>query len=248
MKTERMFVLAALLLTLTLACPALHGQEVKTSSDGWEFEVIPYVWGLTFETDVKVAGVERTLIDMDFGDILNDFQFGAMGALQARKLPWILFLDGMYAELRDSGTKNGIHLDGGVDMAFLNFGAAYRMGDPEFSFDILAGGRYTYTKTKLSIDSGPTVSQSDDFLVPFVGAQLNADLSEKWFLALRGEVGSFGVEADIDWGAIAYVGYRLGSWGDLRLGYRYFESETNSGAVEIKPKLHGPIVGLGIKF
>lgn len=248
MRNERMLAMAALLLALPFVSPALHGQEVATKADGWEFEVVPYVWGVSFETDVKVRGFERTVLDMDFGDILDDFQVGGMAGFEAKKLPWILFLDGMYAELRDDGTVNGIHLDGGVDMAFLNFGAAYRMGKPDVSFDILAGGRYTYTKAKLSINSGPTVSQSDDYVVPFVGGRLNADLSEKWFLVLTGIVGSFGVEADIDWGAMASVGYRLGSWGDLRFGYRYFESETDTGAIELKPKLHGPIVGLGIKF
>lgn len=249
MKMETKLMAPVVLLALALVCPALHGQAIESDSDGWEFEVIPYLWGANIEADVKVEGVGTVkLIDMDFSDVLDKFQFGAFGAFEARNLPWILFADGQYTELRDDGTKNGVRIDAGVDSTVLGFGGGYRIGDSDLSFDLLGGGRYSHTKTKIGIGGGPTISRSDDYVEPFVGARLNADLSKKWFLVLRGDVGSFGVEADLTWAATAYLGYRLASNCTLGFGFRSYSTETEDGPITVKTKQYGPILGVGVLF
>lgn len=249
MRIHRKLMLPVVLLALSLVCPALYGQEVEGESDGWEFELVPYLWGMNIEADVTVKGFGTVrLLDMDFSDILDKFQFGVFGAFEARKLPWILFLDGQYAELRDDGTKNGVRIDAGVDMTVLEFGAGYRIGDRDLSFDVLGGGRYSHTKMNIDIGGGPNISQSNDYVEPFVGARLNADLSDKWFFVLRGDLGSFGVEADLSWAAIGYFGYRLSSNCALGLGFRAFGTETEEGPLTVETKQYGPILGVSVLF
>jgi hypothetical protein len=61
-------------------------------------------------------------------------------------------------------------------------------------------------------------------------------------------VGSFGVEADLTWAGIGYLGYRLASNCTLGLGFRAYGTETEEGRITLETKQYGPILGVGVLF
>ena len=53
-------------------------------SDEWRFKATPYLWGISVDGHVTVKG-QKSDVDMSFGDILSDLNFGFFGQGEARK-------------------------------------------------------------------------------------------------------------------------------------------------------------------
>ena len=143
----------------------------------------------------------------------------------------------------------GIDVDAQMTMAWLDFGGMYRFGKQGRSFDLMLGGRYMYMGTDVSI--GPLdLDDSNDNVSPVVGGRVQYDLSDKWLVSVRSDVGGFGVgnAADLVWGATALLGYRLSDRTTLGLGYRYYDISISSGRLDADVQMYGPMVGLTYRF
>ena len=80
---------------------------------------------------------------------------------------------------------------------------------------------------------------------PLLGARVRADLTDRFGVALLGNVGGFGIgsASDLTWEAMAAIGWRLNESLTLRAGYRALGVERGSGSNEANLVLHGPILG-----
>jgi hypothetical protein len=125
----------------------------------------------------------------------------------------------------------------------------YRVASGEHNIDILFGLRYTNQETK--VDPAPlTVSQ--DWVDPIIGARWWWNFANRWSLIVRGDIGGFGVGSDSTWQALALVDWQpfknVSFVGGYRALYQDFEDNSSSKAFEYEATLHGPLLGVNIKW
>lgn len=105
--------------------------------------------------------------------------------------------------------------------------------------------------TVLSPSASRNLNSSQDWAEPFVGLRLGADLSERWSVLIRGDIGGFGVGSDFAWQAVGAVGYRWWTdFGSITLygGYRALSQDYTNGDFNWDLTVHGPIIGLRFTF
>jgi hypothetical protein len=136
-------------------------------------------------------------------------------------------------------------------------------GGSALALDILGGGRYWYVNTDVDVDVNQTlgdfgrylsgsVSVTKQWIDPFVGVRLLFNLPKNFMVALRGDVGGFGVGSDISWNLVGMVGYSISRVVSLWAGYRalYVDMESGSGTDEFKLDawMYGPAVSMAFRF
>ncbi|MBI4831467.1 MAG: hypothetical protein HY801_07915, partial [Candidatus Lindowbacteria bacterium] len=220
---------------------------------------------------VKGASSE---VDASFSDILDHLDLAVQVHLEARNGKWGLFLDPTYMKLsgdEDVSSARGVF---GADVEvtaetwLVEFGGFYRVGEwpvgddatRSLVFDVLAGGRYFYLNNEIEIEgTGPLgldvdVDESKDWVDPIVGGRVFLDLSDKFKVGLRADVGGFDVgnTSDFAWNVLAALGYDLSENTTLWAGYRHLEVDYDDGSGSdlfvYDVEMSGPIVGMAIRF
>jgi len=252
--------------------------------DGWQFTAAPYAWALGINGDIG-NGKQQSPVDLSFTDILqkSDSLIGAEGHFEAQHKRFGLFLDGIYAKITASANQsasNGIasanlDVDANLQLAFVEAGTFYRIVDryplwhpaPEigggtFSFDVLAGARYTVVDVDVKADLDVNqfsfnrgMDGMHDWVDPFIGGRVRFGLADNVDLQLRGDVGGFGVGSDFTWNTQALLGYRftmLGAQAEAWGGYRALGQDYSEGSgrrdLNWDVILHGPVLGLSITW
>lgn len=187
---------------------SLSAPDSAKSSDEWEFTLAPYLWMSSIRAEAEVGSVSATA-DACFSELLQQMDFGAQLRFEGLHHPWGFYLDGTYMSLGGDARARvgpfrvrGLDVDGEFTQAWLDFGAMYRFGERGRSFDVMAGGRYSYLAADVSLGPFLDIDEWKDFWAPVIGGRLTYALSEKWVLSLAGDAGGFGVgdAADLTWG------------------------------------------------
>jgi hypothetical protein len=122
--------------------------------------------------------------------------------------------------------------------------------------DLLLGGRYTSMDVDLDFQNMPLPTQSatQSWTDLIAGARLVMDLPNNWTMALRGDVGGFGIGSSSDLslqGSLVFRWVFRPNW-DLAIGYRalYQDYETGKGTNKFAydATTHGPLLGLEHRF
>jgi hypothetical protein len=268
-KIPKTLAIGLCFMAFTLVSPWVNAEDESSSKNKWEFHVIPYFWLASLDGDVTVKGIKSS-VNFSGSDVLNMLDYGGEVHMEAWKGKWGFFLDPTFLKLSADGRAN-IPLVGGIDVDvdlkewLVEFGGLYTLGrwplgtdgGKKLSLDVLGGGRYWYMKGKLNADIpllgfSKKVEKSKDWIDPIVGARLQADLTKKLSLAVRGDIGGFSVGSDFTWNASAILGYHFSQTVSAWLGYRVLGVDYESGSGFSKFKydviMHGPIVGLGFSF
>lgn len=131
------------------------------------------------------------------------------------------------------------------------------------TLDGFVGGRVTAVDVNATLSASTTVTlpdgetldvgttkergRSEAWLEPFVGARLAFDLTDRWSLSLRGDVGGFDVSgATFAWSTTALLGYRwtMDGWTLAAFGgYRLLGQDYGSDDFEWDVTNYGPLVG-----
>lgn len=271
MKRVEWLTMGILFIALVLGGPWAYAQgsaSGEAAGSKWEFNVIPYFWMAGMGGDVTVKGRDASL-DSSFSDILDDLDFGAQVHVNARKGKWGVFFDITYLDLSDSGQvirhpALGA-IDGQVDLTewVIELGGAYQIGKWPLdnqrlvSLDVIGGGRYwelegELTLTVPGLDRSFNRSATKQWIDPFVGLVMQADLGKNFLLTLRGDIGGFGVGADFTWNAIALLGYRITNSVSAWLGYRAINLDYEDGSGDDRMAyditMQGPIIGVSFSF
>jgi hypothetical protein len=129
--------------------------------------------------------------DVDIGfddvfDLLGDGElFAMMGHFEARHGRLALFTDalGVVVDVEADGkiVRDRVDADAEADfdLASIELGAAYRILERErFTFEMLAGARYTHAHTGIDLDLSAEIGERDgekdsshDFVDPFIGGR-----------------------------------------------------------------------------
>ena len=265
MNKSPLIPIVTLIFLTSLSSPPVYAQEQPTSTNGWQFSVTPYFWAAGMDGDATIKGIESS-VDLSFGDILEDLDFGAMAHIEARHGKWGFFLDPAYIKLKTDGDVGPFNADVETEMMLVEFGVLYRLFErpinaesgQAFSLDLLGGARYTDLQGEIDVEGplgiNPSFDGSKDWIDPIVGGVVQVDLTEKLAFRVRGDIGGFniGSGSDLAWNVLASLGYSLSERTTLWLGYRILDVDYDDGSgsdlFEYDVSMSGPIAGLAIRF
>ncbi len=164
-----------------------------------------------------------------------------------------------------------------TDISWIEFFAGYRFiekaldKDPmtrdRFILDGFVGGRVSLldvdatltARVDVTLPDGTMLSAGDSvspdvtegWVDPIVGLRVGAELDNHWQLALRGDVGGFGVGSEFSWQTIALLGYQwhMKGWNlSAYLGFRALSQDYENGGFEWDMIAYGPFLGVAFEF
>ncbi len=96
------------------------------------------------------------------------------------------------------------------------------------------------------------VSRGDEWVDPVIGLGVMRDLSDDWFLMLKGDIGGFGLNSDFSWNIQGGVGYDINDTFSVVAQYRYldvdFDNEKDGiDRIAYDAATHGALIGLVIR-
>jgi len=93
-----------------------------------------------------------------------------------------------------------------------------------------------------------TISRDDYFFDPYVGLYGRYDFNRTYYTALRGQIGGFGVGADLMWQVEGVIGVNLHHNIFTEIGYRALGINYENNRLLFNMVLHGPEITTGITF
>lgn len=270
--TKRNVVRRTRIATLAVAGGLLFGatpagaQSSGSASANWNYEFTPYLWGAGMKGTVQSGSLPATNVDMSFTDIVDVLDFGLMGAFEARKGRWGLYLDAIYMKVSDSATvsRTGAGPLGATLTATANItlkqsmlaaAAMYRVSGGPSTVDVLGGLRYNKLDveaaadfTLLGLAASRSRSGDKDWVDPYIGVRLQHALSDRWKFEGYADVGGFGVGSDLTYQVIAGFNYTFSKSVSAKMGYRYLNADYDKGGFVYDMKMDGLYLGVGIAF
>jgi hypothetical protein len=150
----------AVVICLLVFVPGIFGQTAATqpSSQGWQFKIIPYLWGASINGRIGV-GDQTADVDASFRNVLDHLHFAFMNLADAT---WnnkiVLLTDLVYSDLRGYRATPGplfSSVSPNQKLFLVAPEGGYRMLDTsEVSVDIVGGIRYWHLKTDLEFQPG----------------------------------------------------------------------------------------------
>jgi len=274
LRQRRCFLTIGIVVLIAALNASTVAAEEKPAESGWEVTVAPYLWAISMDGSVTVRGLEAD-IDASFNDLLDEMNFGFMLAYEARKGHWGLWGNTIYSNLGNSDVEGpaGLNkIDPSVTAFWQELGGFYRLGTwdladspgkktPSVTVDTFLGARYTYLDTKIDFEgvfSGfvNNIDEDKSWLEPLLGIRTIWDLNERWVLTMAGDIGGVAFGSDFAWSASGLIGYQFSLFGEdnarVFAGYRALYQDYTDGSgtdkFEWDVTLHGPILGLRIRF
>jgi hypothetical protein len=238
----------------------------------WRFFAAPYGW-LTGVSGTVVTDGEAVELDVPFEDFFDATRAGFMLYFEARRNRLFVAFDGTWATLGAASDGVLIDLDVEVRQRIYDMRIGHEvlnreLGDPihrsKFDWqrrgivDVFIGGRYFRTEPVITltpiIGDEREISMVESRIDPFLGLRAGWDMSYRWTIGFRGDVGGFGIgdSAEFSWQAATEVGFRVSRRVTIFAGYRVldYDTVTGEGADRNGTDLsqHDPIIGGGFVF
>jgi len=237
--------------------PHLSGAGGYYGNRDWQAFAALYLWFVGMEGQTGKGNFVAD-VDVGFGDIWDNLDFGIQAHVEFWWKKWIFFVDPMYMRItsNNSDTRVGgsLRSDLEVNMFLMDLAAGYRVAKialgsgtksnrfktwPMLTVDLYGGGRLVSLETKLDVTletpigvKGRRIRIDETWFDFIVGTRLDFDLTEKLILRVKSDIGGFGLgfSSDIDWNFSANLGYQL-PWWDVTpyLGYRVLYIDYKNG-------------------
>lgn len=230
-----------------LAAATVHAEE-------WQHEVTPYIWATGMDGTAGIGSVDAS-VDVSFSDIIDDLEMAFLGTYRATKGPLSLSLDVVYMGLGQSAEGPGGLLAADIDLDQTAIEGTVGWALTE---QLVAFGGLRYIDLSVEVQArGPlgnlrTAGGSESWVDPLIGARYTIPLNDRWSLALRGDIGGFGVGSDFAWQAIATARWQATERLGVLAAYRYFDMdyEDGDGAGRFKYDIaiSGPALGIVFTF
>jgi len=101
---------------------------------------------------------------------------------------------------------------------------------------------------RLDKSLGQTLSKDDYWFDPYVGLRARYNFNRTYYTAVRGEIGGFGVGADLMWEVETVVGINLTRSIFTEIGYRALGGNYENNNFRFDVVMHGPQITTGITF
>ena len=93
-----------------------------------------------------------------------------------------------------------------------------------------------------------TIARQDDWFDPYVGLRGRYNFNKTFYTAVRGEIGGFGVGADLMWEVEGVLGINLTHCIFTEVGYRALGANYENDSFRFDAVMHGPQITTGITF
>jgi hypothetical protein len=192
---------------------------------GWHVDVAPYLWFPGINGTVGALDHESS-VHVTARDVLSNFNFGLMGAVETRYNRIIIPVDFMWVRLKDT---KGIPITDDVESVNVKINediftpkVGYRVIDNRrFKTDALFGLRYWHLGTTLTLQ--PTQISNGyygaaNWVDAVAGGRFQAFLTPKFSLTIGGDAGGGGSGTRLDYQVVGLLGYKvkrltlLGGW------------------------------------
>lgn len=224
------------------------------SANDWEVSFTPYLWMSSLKGDISIPRAnDEAEVDQSFSDILGDLKFAFMGTLDVNYRRFVMHTDTIYLSLGADVDRvdSLIFNEGEFDAKILILTGAlgYRVIDRGPTYvDLYAGGRLASLDIDLSL-TGPLqtreASASPSNISPLVGGKTRIALSDRWALALQGDIG---FDSDVKWQLAGSVQYQLSNHWRLGAGYRHLALHHDTHESEFDIALSGPLLAVTYIF
>lgn len=222
-------------------------QTAGAGSHDFRYEFTPYLWAAGLDGNTGI-GPATTATSAEFDDILERLDLGLMGTFEARpERRWGFLFDGMYIKLSNSEPIAAGLVDAEITQQMYTAAATYRVAEGRTPVDVLGGLRYNRLKTELDIGSR-SVSATEDWVDPFIGARIQIPLSERWTLMGYADIGGFGVGSDNTWQLAGGVNYAFSRNITGKFGYRHLKVDYDKNDFRYDMATSGVYVGVGFRF
>ena len=101
---------------------------------------------------------------------------------------------------------------------------------------------------RLNKSLSQTLSRDDYWFDPYVGLRARYNFNKTYYTAVRGEIGGFGVGADLMWEVETVVGINLTRSIFTEIGYRALGDNFEDNGFRFDVVMHGPQITTGITF
>lgn len=232
------------------AAPAVADDEERS----WHGMVMPYAWLPATVGGSVTLGPESVTMQANMADMLGRLELA--GSLRAEV--WYgelgLIVDTLYARFGDERMTREGELDVELTQSLGELAFGYRLGrwqtsDDEDSVAIAAElyGGARLSKFEIDVALG-AMSQdaSKTLLDPMIGVRIPVQLSQRWLMSMRGDIGGFGVESDLVWNVVFGLERRVSSSLALQFGYRLMRIDFTNDVgdrdreVSVRTLMHGP--------
>ena len=102
--------------------------------------------------------------------------------------------------------------------------------------------------TTLDAKLNQNIARTDYWFDPYVGLRGRYNFNKTFYTAVRGEIGGFGVGADLMWEVEAVVGINLTRNIFTEVGYRALGADYENDGLLFDAVMHGPQITTGITF
>jgi len=224
-----MHPLKSALLALAVSAPAV------AAADEWQHTVTAYMIGAAIDGTAGVGPVVGD-VDVSFSDILDNLEFGAMGAYRGEYGPWAVVADVIYMDLE--ADKSGIGPFGQtranveLDQLIVELDGSYAITE---RLDGYIGLRYWDVDSTVTVLGGGPLGEDingslgEDWVDLLYGLRYELPLGANWSFVWRGDVAPMGTGADMSWHSTAYFAWRLGEHASALIGYRHLDVDYDDG-------------------
>lgn len=244
-------VVTGMALAMGLAAGAAQAQ----TTEGWSFEITPYVWYAGLEGDLSVAGHDVDF-EKDASELLDAAEVGGSVRLGAAYDRFVIgALVDYFSLSTDELDADDQPKAGTVDskMLLTEVAAGYRVDGwvEGQSFVFAIGVRNLHTENDLTLNAGGSFSDERDITDGMIYVLPTVPLFPSSVKGLRFNpvLGIGAGDSDLAYEMFPQVQYDLNDTMAVRFGYRRvgwrFEGEGNN---ELNVDMAGLIAGLGVKF
>ena len=245
-----------LLVAIVIASPAALAQQADDDKS-WQFNLTPfYLWAVTLDGDVT-SGTSTGPVKLPFSDIVDNLEAAFIVHFEGmHKNRWGFLVDVNYLDIASDVTVPiGPGLPANVDFntTLGELSGLYRINRDNHSFDLIAGLRYTKLENKVTTKAGPVLADdSKDWTDPLIGVRWVWGFADNWHLAVRGDIGGFGVGSDFAWQGLAALDWQPFKYVSFIGGYRgiYQDYKEGSGPTLFRydATMHGPLLGVNFRW
>jgi len=233
--------------------------EIEQSN--WSFELEPYMMATSIEGDASLGRATGINVAVDFSDILETLQIGAMVHFEAHHQSGFgVWVDYAFMDLaQDTDGPLGGVIGVGVRQAVLEVFGLYRQPLSMGRIDYMLGARWWSNDFDLEVNpsifaGSASTDTSKDWVDIVIGANWLYEFSPHWSIKARGDIGGFGLESEFTATTALGFEYAISDLMSLDIQYKatwvdYEDGEAGvRGSFAYDTVTHGPIVGLKFKF
>ena len=232
---------------ITVANPFICQAQESENKEGWHFTIAPYIYAPTVSGDV--------IINNNPGKIPSTkLNIGGMLYIEAYSPKWSIASDLMLMDVSTDITMNKSGREGTYNIKPTIVGL-YSLWRVAKWLEVGIGGRLVSSKSNLQVPAGIILSEIDAefhsvIVDPLIVTRFTFLKTKKWQIAMRGDVGAFGLLGYFTWLVNPYAGFKISKVFEVNLGYRvlslYHDDSENNDRLDLL--LYGPQAGLLIHF